>query len=62
MIALSMDSRTITITDDKYRVILRIQAIGEYDVRKEYMNRIHQFLQEEPYCGSVNNIIQRKLK
>lgn len=57
MIALSMDCRTITITDDKYKVILRIEATGEYDVRKEYMNRIHQFLQEEPYCGKVKNII-----
>ena len=57
MISLSMDSSTITITDDKHKVILRIQAIGEYDVRNKYMNRIHQFLQEEPYCGEVNNII-----
>lgn len=57
MIALSMDCSTITVTDDKYKVILRIQATGEYDVRKEYMNRIHQFLQEEPYSGRVDNII-----
>lgn len=57
MIALSMDCSTITITDDKYKVILRIQATGEYDVRKEYMNRIHQFLQDEPYCGSADHII-----
>ncbi len=57
MIALSMDCRTLTVTDDKYKVILRIEATGEYDVRNKYMNRIHQFLQEEPYSGSVDNII-----
>lgn len=57
MIALSMDCRTLTVTDDKYKVILRIEATGEYDVRNKYMNRIHRFLQEEPYSGRVDNII-----